>query len=85
VREEACPLPQPASKHICEKLQPLSKALNIPEIQSAFRVPHPLLVMQLAAADGYFLQEMQQHFPRLLPDLLRMRGEAEQALPRPLA
>ena len=85
VRAKACPLPQPASKHICEKLQPLSKALNIPEIQSAFRVPHPLLVMQLAAADGYFLREMQQHFPRLLPDLLRLRGEAEQALPRPLA
>ena len=85
VREKTCPLPQPASKHICEKLQPLSKALNHPEIQTAFRVPHPLLVMQLAAADGYFLQEMQQHFPRLLPDLLRLRGEAEQALPRPLA
>ncbi|MEK7222977.1 MAG: nucleoside recognition domain-containing protein, partial [Pseudomonadota bacterium] len=85
VREKTCPLPQPASKHICEKLQPLSKALSRPEIQTAFRVPHPLLVMQLAAADGYFLQEMQQHFPRLLPDLLRLRGEAERALPRPLA
>jgi ferrous iron transport protein B len=85
VRAKACPLPQPASKHICEKLQPLSKALSHPEIQAAFRVPHQLLVMQLAAADGYFLREMQQHFPRQLPDLLRLRGEAEQALPRPLA
>jgi ferrous iron transport protein B len=85
VREKACPLPQPASKHICDKLQPLSKALNDPEIQTAFRVPHPLLVMQMAAADGYFLQEMQQHFPQLLPDLLRLRSEAEQVLPRPLA
>jgi ferrous iron transport protein B len=85
VREKACPLPQPASKHICERLQPLSKALNHSEVQTAFRVPHPLLVMQMAAADGYFLQEMQQHFPHLLPDLLRLRSEAEQTLPRPLA
>ncbi len=85
VREKACPIPQPASKYICEKLQPLSKALKRPEIQAAFRAPHPLLVMQLAADDDYFRQEMQQHFPELLPELLRLRAEAEQALPRPLA
>ena len=85
VREKACPLPQPASKHICEKLQSLSKSLNRHDIQTAFRVPHPLLVMQFAADDSYFLQEMRQHFPQLLPNLLRLRSEAEQALPRPLA
>jgi ferrous iron transport protein B len=85
VREEVCPIPRPASKHIVETLQPLSKALSDYAIQHAFRVPHPLLVMQFAAADGYFLHEMRQHFPKLLPDLLRLRGEAEQALPRPLA
>ena len=84
VRDKACPLPQLASKHICEKLQPLSKALNRPEIQKAFRVPHSLLVMQLAANDAYFRGEMQQHFPELLPGLMQLRAKAEKALPRPL-
>ena len=84
VREKACPLPQRASKYICEKLQPLSKVLNQPEIQAAFRVPHSLLVMQLAANDEYFRREMQQHFPDLLPELMQLRRVAEQALPRPL-
>ncbi|BAV32912.1 nucleoside recognition domain-containing protein [Sulfuricaulis limicola] len=85
VRGKACPLPHPASKHLCEKLQPLSQALNRPEIQTAFRVPHPLLVMQLAQNDSYFRAEMQQHFPELLPQLMQLRSAAEQALPRPLA
>jgi ferrous iron transport protein B len=85
VRAKACPLPQPASKHLCEKLQPLSQALNRPEIQAAFRVPHPLLVMQLAQNDGYFRAEMQQHFPDLMPQLMQLRGVAEKTLPRPLA
>lgn len=84
VREKACPLPQRASKYICEKLQPLSKVLNQPEIQAAFRVPHSLLVMQLAANDEYFRREMQQHFPDLLPELMQLRSDAEQSLPRPL-
>ena len=85
VREKVCPIPQPASRYISEKLQPLSKALSDHDVQAAFRVPHPLLVMQFAAADGYFLHEMRQHFPKLLPDLLRLRGEAERTFPRPLA
>jgi ferrous iron transport protein B len=85
VRGKSCPLPHPASKHLCEKLQPLSQALNRPEIQAAFRVPHPLLVMQLAQNDRYFRAEMQQHFPELLPQLMQLRSAAEQALPRPLA
>jgi ferrous iron transport protein B len=85
VRGKACPLPHPASKHLCEKLQPLSQALNRPEIQTAFRVPHPLLVMQLAQNDGYFRAEMQQHFPGLMPQLLQLRDAAEKTLPRPLA
>ncbi|MGP1680070.1 MAG: FeoB small GTPase domain-containing protein, partial [Burkholderiales bacterium] len=67
VRAAACPLPQPASKHICDSLQPLSRALNRPEIQAAFRVPHPLLLMQVAAGDPYFHGELGQHFPQLLP------------------
>jgi ferrous iron transport protein B len=85
VRGKSCPLPHPASKHLCEKLQPLSQALNRPEIQTAFRVPHPLLVMQLAQNDGYFRAEMQQHFPGLMPQLLQLRDAAEKTLPRPLA
>jgi ferrous iron transport protein B len=84
VREKSCPLPQPASRHICESLHPLSKALQRPEVHAAFRAPHPFLVMQLAAGDRYILDEMDQHLPELLPELLRLRGEAEKTLPRPL-
>jgi ferrous iron transport protein B len=84
VREKACPLPQPASRHICESLQPLSKALQRPEVQAAFQAPHPFLVMQVAVGDRYILDEMEQHLPELLPELLRLRSEAETKLPRPL-
>ena len=85
VRQNKCPLPQPASKHICESLQPLSRALNRPELHQAFGVPHPFLVMQMAEGDSYFLQEMQMHFPELMPELIKLREEAEKSLPRPLA
>jgi ferrous iron transport protein B len=84
VREAACPLPQPASPHICTSLQPLSRALNQPEIRTAFRIPHPFLLTQLAAGDDYILDELKMHFPALLPDLLALRSAAEQQLPRPL-
>lgn len=85
VREQTCPLPQPASRHICESLRPLSRALNRPDLRAAFRVPQSLLLMQVAANDRYFMQEMRQHFPALLPELRRLRAEAQQKLPRPLA
>ena len=84
VRAAACPLPQPASKHICDSLQPLSRALNRPEIHEAFRVPHALLLMQFAAGDAYFQDELAQHFPQLLPQLEQLRSEAEGKLPRTL-
>jgi len=84
VRDAACPLPQPASKHIRDSLQPLSQALNRPEIHAAFRVPHPLLLMQVAAGDPYFHEELGQHFPQLLPQLQQLRGAAAGRLPRPL-
>ncbi len=84
VRAEACPLPQPASHHICDNLQPLSKALNRDDLHEAFRVPHPLLVMQIAAGDSYFHEEMQMHFPALVPELEQLRSQAASALPRPL-
>ena len=85
VREAARPLPQPASKHIRDSLQQLSQALNRPEINAAFHVPHPLLLMRFAAGDRYFRDELRQHFPQLLPELEQLRAEAEQKLPRPLA
>ena len=85
VREESCPLPQPAGKHISQRLQPLHKALNQPQLLDAFRVPHPFLLMQLAENDEFLLDELRQHFPQHLPELLRLRSEAEQTLPRPLA
>ncbi len=84
VREEVCPLPQPASRHICESLQPLSQSLNTPEIHAAFRVPHALLLMQLAVGDEYFLDELQQHFPERVSEVERLRRQADQQLPRPL-
>ncbi|MBI4206122.1 MAG: ferrous iron transporter B, partial [Betaproteobacteria bacterium] len=83
-RDGAPPLPQPASRHICESLQPLSEALNIPEIHSAFRAPHALLLMQLAAGDGYFRDELRQHLPQLLPELEQLIRQADRKLPRPL-
>ncbi len=84
VREAACPLPQPASAHICSSLQPLSRALNRPEIRTAFRIPHPFLLTQLAAGDSYILDELRMHFPEQLPQLLELRAQAERQLPRAL-
>ncbi|TSA14849.1 MAG: ferrous iron transporter B, partial [Betaproteobacteria bacterium] len=84
VRAASCPLPQPASKHICDSLQPLRQALNRPDIHAAFRVPHALLLMQVAAGDPYFHDELGQHFPELLPQLQQLRSDAAATLPRPL-
>ena len=84
VREAACPLPQPASPHICSSLQPLSRALNQAAIRTAFRIPHPLLLMQLAAGDGYILDELHMHFPAVHTQLVHLRALAERQLPRPL-
>ncbi len=84
VRARSCPLPQPASRHIQDSLQPLSLALNLPQIQAAFRVPHALLLMQFASGDAYFQDELRQHFPQLLPQLEQLRSAAESRLPRPL-
>ncbi|MBI3096508.1 MAG: ferrous iron transporter B, partial [Rhodocyclales bacterium] len=84
-RDAICPLPQPPSRHIAESLQPLSTALNHPEIHAAFRLPHPLLLLQFAAADGFIEDELAQHFPQLLPELQTLRDAAGSSLPRPLA
>ena len=84
VRKQVCPLLQPASPHICDALQPLSQLLNRSDIHNAFQIPHSFLLMQIAAGDDYFIGEMQQHFPNLLPELTQLRNDAEQSLPRSL-
>lgn len=84
VRKQVCPLLQPASPHICDTLQPLSQLLNRSDIHNAFQIPHSFLLMQIAAGDDYFIGEMQQHFPNLLPELTQLRNDAEQSLPRSL-
>jgi ferrous iron transport protein B len=84
VRQRACPLHLPASKHICAAVAPLSDVLRRPELQAAFRVPHPFLLMQVAAGDPYFLEEIEQHFPELMPKVTQLRRDAELVLPRPL-
>ena len=84
VRSDVCPLPQPASKHICENLKALSTTLNRPDIHNAFQVPNPFLLMQVAAGDGYFMDELQQHFPERIAEIKRLREMAEKNLPRDL-
>jgi ferrous iron transport protein B len=84
-RESTCPLPQPPSPHIVQSLQALTTAMNRPELHAAFRVPHPFLLMQFAAADGFVDDELRQHFPLLLPEFLALRDAAGLTLPRPLA
>jgi ferrous iron transport protein B len=83
-RANACPLPQPASRHIGESLRPLSDVLGGPAIRDAFRVPHSFLLTQVASGNRYFLDELRQHFPGALPEIERLRGEAGRGLPRPL-
>lgn len=85
VRQQHCPLPQPFSAHICEALRPLSQAIYDNQLLQDFSVPHSFLLERLAADDAYFVDELQQHFPRQLPELLKLRTEAEKTLPRPLA
>ena len=84
-RQATCPLPQAPSRHIAESLLPLSEALNRQDLHKAFRLPHPLLLMQFATGDAYFEDELRQHFPQLLPQLQALRLAAGRMLPRPLA
>jgi len=84
VRAGVRPLPQLASRHICDSLEPLSLALDRADLYAAFRVAHPLLLMQFAAGDPYFQDELGQHFPMLLPQLAQLRSAAGARLPRPL-
>jgi ferrous iron transport protein B len=84
VREGEYPHPQRPSDYIVEALKPLSQALHDPELQKAFQVPYSFLLLQMAANDRYFMDELAQHFPQRLPALLQLRTAAEQSLPRSL-
>jgi ferrous iron transport protein B len=85
VRQQACPIPQSCNHHIRDSLRPLSQLLSRPDVHEAFGVPHPFLLTQIAMGEGYFHEEMDQHFPALHADIAGLRAEAERQLPRPLA
>ncbi len=80
-RPPACP----PSPHIQAHLQPIARIVQQPEVAEAFAAPETLLVQQLAENDGYFAQELLEHFPARHADLLAARAAADAALPRPLA
>jgi ferrous iron transport protein B len=80
-RPPACP----PSPHIQAHLQPIARIVQQPEVAEAFAAPETLLVQQLAENDGYFAQELLEHFPARHAALLAARAAADAALPRPLA
>lgn len=84
-REKVCPLPQLCSEHIRESLKPLNAILARPEIGEAFRVPRPLLLMQLAENDDWFLRELSEHFPAVATEVVAARAVAQRGLPRQLS
>jgi ferrous iron transport protein B len=84
VREEMRPPAPILSDHIAVRLKPIAALLGASDIQRAFRVPTPLLATHIAEGDGYFLGELEQHFPDRLPELRRLLEIAAQELPRPL-
>ena len=84
VRQGAFPLPLPQTPHLARSLRPLFEALRAPQIGRAFRVPLHFLVARIAEGDRYFIDELRQHFPRQAAEVLRLRAEADRALPRPL-
>lgn len=84
-RQATCPLPQAPSPHIAASLEALNTALKQPGIDTAFRMPHQLLLMLFASGHGYIERELQEHFGPLLPSLQALRVAADQGLPRPLA
>jgi ferrous iron transport protein B len=83
-RQQSISTPLSISKHIYDSLLPLSDYLSRADLLAAFRVPQSFLLLQVAEGNGYFLREMQHHFPELLPELGRLRSDAERSLPRPL-
>lgn len=85
VREKACPLPQPAGRHLREWGVRLQHLLSAPEVQRAFAVPQPFMIRQIKQGDAYFMSELSCHFPKAAAGVERLRRKADAALPRPLA
>jgi len=85
VRKRTRPQPPAPSPHLTKVLAPLSAALDHPEIHQAFGMPHAVLLAMAAADDAYFRHELSEHFGGEVPQLQRLRAQAEKTLPRPLA
>lgn len=84
-RRQICPLPEPVSEHLQRALLPLGRTLALPSLHEAFQVPQGLLLMQIAAGDDYFEEELLAHFPQVIPEIAAACTTAEERLPRPLA
>ncbi len=84
-RSHCCPLPQPVSPHIAQRLHGLNALVARPDVEAAFCVPRPLLVTQLAENDDWFLQELAAHFPELQQEAVALREDAQRGLPRLLS
>jgi ferrous iron transport protein B len=85
VRHGVCPLPLPPGRHVAGSLRELAAALRAPEIVRAFRMPLHFLIERVAEGDRYFIDELKQHFPQQAAEVLRLRADADRALPRPLS
>jgi len=85
VRKGTRPLPQPVGDHLLPWSARLNRELDRPELQAAFSVPQDFLSTQLMQSDSYFTGELASHFPNKAEALQRIRQEADEALPRPLA
>ncbi|WP_167632072.1 ferrous iron transport protein B [Mariprofundus ferrooxydans] len=88
-QQAICPLQQELSAALQPWLQRMQQVLRRPldnsDIHAAFSLPATLLYMHMLERDPYFMAEMADHFPCLLPDIERLHQQAAAALPRPLA
>ena len=83
VRDNVCPLPQPPSKHIGDASRHCPRCSGRPRYTRRFACRTYLLLMQVAAGDPYFLDELRQHFPATCRRSSAC-AVAGAALPRPL-
>lgn len=85
VRQQTCPLPQPASEHIEAWARRLNEGTTVPGLHTAFQVPQAFLLSQLLEGDDYFVHELESHFPECVATVLNIREEANRQLPRHLS
>ncbi|MDX8405521.1 MAG: ferrous iron transport protein B [Mariprofundus sp.] len=87
-RSSVCPLPYATSERLQPWLQRLQHILQPlpgqPDMHAAFAMPAELLHRQLLEADPYFMGEVDEHFPELLPPITSLHRQAALELPRPL-